>query len=186
MRKFFIILAILTIFSCKKSSDSSINTTPEQSLSYKLNGLYREFKPIVGEELFNSSVNAFPPYTLFYSFGHNSTNEAIGITLVSTTYKQLTVGDYYAQYPVQQNFPNGSSIYYPIAGLTLYTYSGIPAVVTSTKDYQDRNGDFSKVTITKIENGFVSGTFSASVTLIGGTQKLSITEGSFTNFKKHD
>ncbi|HEV8080434.1 MAG TPA: hypothetical protein VGP43_06975 [Chitinophagaceae bacterium] len=171
------IIAILTlIISCTKSSDSSPNIPPVQKISYKLDGVYREFD-VTGVELYNSSVNAFPPYTLFYSFGYKSTNEEIGIYLVSTTFKQLTVGDYYAQSPVKQIFPNGTSILYPIVGVGFFKYSGIPPILTSTISYQDKAGDFAKVTVSRIENNYVSGTFSGSATIVGGTQKVNITEG---------
>jgi hypothetical protein len=183
MNKLFCFVAILTTFSsCKKSSNSSNNNPPEQTLSYKRNGVYKEFNGIEKFHISNSTVNAFPPYKLMYNlYAHGSNDERIDLFLISSIFTQLTVGDYFCQPTIQNTSPTGGTTRYGVIYAFIRTYSSPNTFVE--KEYDDKAGDFSQVKITKIENGYASGTFSGSATLINGTEKLSITEGNFTNFK---
>lgn len=179
---YFLLIALMT--SCKKNSDSKqISTPPEQTISYKRNGVFREFKK--NQDYFkisNSTVNTFAPYTLMYNVSAFPNNEeSISLFIISTTTSQLKVGDYYCQYPIQYTQPSGSTVRFSVANAVFRVYSSSTNYVV--KEYEDASGDFSKVKITSIENGYASGTFSASTTLINGTEKLNITEGVFTNFK---
>lgn len=168
--------------SCKKSAPTITNApNPQQKITYKRNGIYKEFS---GEEKFillNSTSNAFPPYKLMYNLvSAGSDDEYMSLFIVSTTSSQLTVGDYACQYPIQTSTSGSGTLSFPVARLKLRIYSSNLFV---DKEYIDKIGDFSQVKVTKIENGYASGSFSASVTLTNGTEKILITEGTFTNFK---
>lgn len=179
---FYVTVIFIFLTSCKKSTSSN-NTPPEQTISYKRNGTYKEFKTNDDKfKITNATVNAFPPYTLMYgiSAAPNS-DEFISLLLISSTTSQLVVGDYYCQYPIQYTQPGGATVRFPVARAVIKFYSTPTTYVE--KEYEDKAGDFSQVKITKIQNGYVSGTFSASMTYLYGTEKLIITEGTFTNFK---
>ena len=89
--------------------------------------------------------------------------------MLSNTYTEIAVGNYYCQPPITQG------------GTTWYVSRLVITSGNVTTTYTGQTGDFSQVQITKVQNGYVDGTFTASVT--NGAQKLSITDGVFTNVK---
>ena len=153
--------------------------------------LFRDCAKPSEQEITNygvKSVNA-PLYGYNIFFGFEASNdiqtnmESIGFGLLSKTTSSLIVGNYTFTSPLLKTFPNGTTIREWVAGYSTQKLIGINPDRYDIKKWIDESSDVINVGITKIENGYVSGTFSFTATKEGGTEKLQITEGKFSNFK---
>ncbi len=189
MKKLIEVLLIsFIVVSCKKPTDSSTQSSPTQTISFKINGVYKEYSAKDNHFICsNESINGpYYGYKIIYGFGADngsSTNyEGVGFYIVSNN-TTLTVGNYNINSPVRVSFANGASSRMYIAVYRTKKLIAVNPDVYDEKIYKDETGDFSKVSITEINSGYISGTFSTSVTKEGGTERLSLTEGKFSNFK---
>ncbi|HMK04774.1 MAG TPA: hypothetical protein VK489_11305 [Ferruginibacter sp.] len=174
MKTFVYIATLLVFLSCNKSSDNT-NTTnpPQQSISYKVNGVSRSYTAVEQFKI-TKGIPPISPYTFSYNISaaylnNGITTEAIYLLVLSNTYSEIAVGNYYCQPPIMQ----GATTWF-VARLILVSGN-------VTTEYTGQTGDFSQVQITKVQNGYIDGTFTASVT--NGAQKLAITDGVFANVK---
>jgi hypothetical protein len=172
MRTIFIFSTIvffaIVFSSCQSNGPEDTLLTP--TVKYKLNNVERV---IVGNESYRISKIPNPDYlSVHLLYISVQVQEHATLLIVSNTTPSLIVGDYYTVPPITY----GSSNSY-VARVVLKTTT--PSGVV-TKEY---HGEFSDVKITSISNGYVSGLFSATLKLSGGTEQINITDGEFSNYR---
>ena len=137
---------ICTTFTYCSSNSSGVITSPQQSISYKVNGVSRSFNA-VDKFRITKGIPPIVPYTLTYSlFAGGSSDEFIDLLLLSTTHTEIAVDNYQCQYPIRQG-----NISWPVSRLGITTYIGpSPNPIVTKKEYIGQSGDFAQVQITKV------------------------------------
>lgn len=162
------IIAIISVFmlltSCKKSDSTSQPTASTfkftaNGIVYQFDGYSPDINNIKGSHIiYTSGINAG------YFLGASEGSAASSIYLQLTSNTTLTATNYSITH---------------VAGTDELSEMEINAKTY----YTSSSGDFTNVSITKIEGGYASGTFTAKMTQQGTATRIDITNGEFSKVK---
>jgi hypothetical protein len=164
MRGVLYVFSILFITSCSKDSS---DPAEKSSLQYKANGSLFTYNDLNEIKITKQNLTAGSSYKSAFYLEAQKEKAQIDLRFMSKTSAAIAVENYTLTAPV-------------IEGSTKYS---VGEGYFDGTDYIDKTGDYSNVTITKLDNGYASGTFSARLTLVTGTTQLLITEGTFKHLR---
>ncbi len=182
MNRFFIILAIaISLYSCKKESAAPEISAENSYLKFETDGKKYEFSDPTKLTIANVSESLCTNscYRSMYILLANNTATSLNLVILSKTDKNIKAEPYNTVSPQIESSANQASS--PIT----YSIGNIFFNQTNYIDNGQGAGEFTKVEITSIQNGFACGTFSACFTDLSNNafHKLLITKGEFKHIR---
>jgi hypothetical protein len=172
MKPAFFVLLLSFLMACKKDNNSS---QPVASFRFKANGALYDWGGATSDTsgmaayIYKSS-GSYTGYTLFSLEGFDHRNNGDNAFSFDITMNALHPGVY---------------TYVGIDSTTRVGECKLGSISSSKMYYNSAKTDSISVTVTTVENGYVGGSFSGSLTH-NGTERLVITEGQFQHLQMTD
>ena len=182
MNRFFIILAIaISLYSCKKESAAPVVSAENSYLKFEVDGSKYEFTDPTKLTIANVSESLCTNscYKSMYILLANNTATSLNLVILSKTEKNIKAEPYNSVSPEKENSVSQSNT--PVT----YSLGNIFFNQTNYIDNKQGAGEFTKVEITSIQNGFAYGIFSACFTDLSNNafHKLLLTKGEFKHIR---
>lgn len=181
MRTLLLLFILIGAFACKKNgNDKDQESTKQPVLKFRVNGVLYDWTPSVSRQ--DTSKRYLVTLYHYYLLGRPDVYRLGGAEIEADQFSTLSFDITRDSLITTKTYSYAGEATLDAAGITL----GMP--IGRNGPYRmygtTLDSDYATVTVTKIQNGFVSGTFSAWLSNDNNIyDRVRITEGVFENIK---